>query len=977
MPKSTTTSRRAPLEITASRHLAAWLADAGISLVFSTYQTNRLFLVGVKPDGSLSTFERAFDRPMGLAATADRLHLTTRAQIWRLDDALPGGAEHNGYDRVYVPRLAHTTGDVDAHDVAVDRAGRIVFVNTAYSCLAGISDRYSFVPLWKPPFISKLAAEDRCHLNGVAMVDGAPAYATAVSRSDVAAGWRDRREHGGIIIDVEDDEIVLDTLSMPHSPRVYREKLWVLNSGSGELGWVDRSRGRFEPIAFCPGFLRGLAFWDDFAIVGLSKPRHERTFSGLALDAALGAKDSEARCGVWVIDLRRGTVAHWLQLEGVVVELYDVALLPGVRRPMALGLQSDDIQRWITLDLAPAPILDILPARDPVPGTAPATLGAARRPASRAADAERTTAQANRLAAQALALRERGELADAIAHYEAACRLRPHEVPLLAQLGRVYYEHGELDQAARLFTRALEVDPSSAQAANDLGCIRKVQGNLDDALRLHARAAELDPSLFEAHENSGKIHEEQGRVGAARGSYQSALALRDDPRLTLHAALLCPPVFDGAAALEAYRRHAAAVLEAWSGRDVALPMGQVQSSRAEPPYDWAYHGRDNLALKRSYAALFTAAFAPAPPLERRGDDRRLHVGFVVTGQHERVFARCLGGIVTRLDRARFRVTLACARSGLPLLRQAIPEEAAARLILPARFDHAAAALRAADFDLLYFWEVGTDSTNYFLPFCRLAPVQCTGFGWPDTSGATALDFHLTSAALSDPETDVAFSESLVRLPHLPPYFFRTPSGTRPPSVRERFAPSREATLYVCPQNLRKMHPDFDAVLGGILRADPRGVVLAVEDTHPALGDILRRRWAAALPDVADRIRLLPRLRPDAYLQLVASADVILDTLHFGGAISSYDAFAAGVPVVTLPGALPRGRYAAAMYRTIGLDDGVATSVDDYIARAVRIAGDRPYRERLSAAIADGSGALFENHASVVQLEEFFIRACAR
>ncbi|HSP96779.1 MAG TPA: TIGR03032 family protein, partial [Candidatus Dormibacteraeota bacterium] len=424
---------RPPLEITVSRHFLGWLDEARVSLAFTTYQTNRLFLIGLKPNGTLSAFERAFDRPMGLTASADRLHLSTRWQIWRFDDALPPGAEHDGYDRVYVPRLAHTTGDLDVHDLALDRDGRLVFVNTAYSCLATLSDRYSFTPLWQPPFISRLAPEDRCHLNGLAMADGEPAYATAVSRSDVAAGWRERRERGGCVIDVEDGAIVLDDLSMPHSPRVHRERLWVLNSGAGELGWVDRSRGRFEPIAFCPGFLRGMAFAGDYAIVGLSQSRRERTFAGLALDQRLKEKDAEARCGLWVIDLRSGTVVHWLQLDGVVIELYDVAVLPGVRRPMALGFQSDEIQRIITIDTPPRPAFEVLTARSATGDQSPVGPGGPLAghqspvtplpphdspPIAVPPAAERAYRSANQLAKQ-------GRWAEALPHYEEALRLAP------------------------------------------------------------------------------------------------------------------------------------------------------------------------------------------------------------------------------------------------------------------------------------------------------------------------------------------------------------------------------------------------------------------------------------------------------------------------------------------------------------------------------------------------------------------------
>ena len=364
---------RPPLELLASPHLLGWLNDADVSLAFTTYQTNRLFLVGLKPDGRLSTFERLFDRPMGLHATPERLLMSTRWQLWELHNALPEGELHDGFDRLFVPRRAHTTGALDVHDIAIDGTGRVVFVNTAYSCLATPSERYSFAPLWQPPFISRLAPEDRCHLNGLAMRDGVPAYVTSVSRSDVVGGWRERREAGGCLIDVASGELVSTELSMPHSPRCYRDRIWLLNSGTGELGYVDPDRGSFEPIVFCPGFLRGLTFVGDYAIVGLSKPRHERTFSGLPLDERLAEKDAEARCGLQVVDLNRGLVVHWLELEGVVVELYDVQALPGVKRPTALGFRSDEIQRLITLDEQAGPSFQPLASSPSKRGGTPKT----------------------------------------------------------------------------------------------------------------------------------------------------------------------------------------------------------------------------------------------------------------------------------------------------------------------------------------------------------------------------------------------------------------------------------------------------------------------------------------------------------------------------------------------------------------------------------------------------------------------------
>lgn len=284
------------------------------------------------------------------APTPNGFYLSSLHQVWRFENVFRNGERQDGYDRLYVPQVGNTTGDLDIHDMAVDAEAQLVFVNTLFGCLATLSETHSFRPLWRPPFVSRLAAEDRCHLNGLAMQDGRPDYVTAVSESDAVDGWRDHRADGGIVIDVTRGAIVARGLSMPHSPRWYRDRLWLHNSGTGEFGYIELDSGRFVPVAFCAGYLRGLCFQGDYAIVGLSKPRHNKTFSGLLLDDRLRVHKAEPRCGLYVIDLRRGDVVHWLRIEGMVEELYDVIALPGVRRPMALGFVTDEIRRVISIE---------------------------------------------------------------------------------------------------------------------------------------------------------------------------------------------------------------------------------------------------------------------------------------------------------------------------------------------------------------------------------------------------------------------------------------------------------------------------------------------------------------------------------------------------------------------------------------------------------------------------------------------------
>lgn len=321
----------------ASRNFRSWLAEQRGSIAFTTYQGGALFLLGLRPDGKLDQSIHRFSRCMGLYADPEKIWASSLHQIWRFAQHTGDLAREQGIDRVYRPRVAYVTGDLDIHEMAEDRDGELVFVNTLYSCLATVSDERSFLPLWKPSFISKLAAEDRCHLNGLAMRDGRAFAVTAVSGSDIAQGWREHRLDGGIVIDTASQEIVARGLSMPHSPRWALGKLWLLNSGEGSLGYIDPREGKFQEVTFCPGYARGMAISGKYAVIGLSRPREANTFGGLKLAERLAHHRVEARCGLMIVDLESGSAVEWLRIKGAIQELFDVSVIPGVRRPAILG----------------------------------------------------------------------------------------------------------------------------------------------------------------------------------------------------------------------------------------------------------------------------------------------------------------------------------------------------------------------------------------------------------------------------------------------------------------------------------------------------------------------------------------------------------------------------------------------------------------------------------------------------------------
>jgi uncharacterized protein (TIGR03032 family) len=337
------------LNITASTNFTQWLGDRFVSLAFTTYQAGKIFFVGLQPNGRLSIFERTFDHCMGLWVNNSSLYLSSLYQIWGFENALEVGETYNGYDFLYIPQSSHVTGDLDIHDLVVDDSGKLIFANTLFNCLSTVSSTHSFTPLWQPEFISELVAEDRCHLNGIALQSGKVRFVTVIAQTDQANGWRDRRHDGGCVIDITNNQIVATGLSMPHSPRYYQDRLWLLNSGTGEFGYLDLQQEKFEPLVFCPGYLRGCALIENYAVVGISQLRN-KTFSGLLLDQKLQQANLESFCGLLIIDLLQGEIVHWLKLEGVVSELYDVAILPKIRRPMAIGFKSDEIKRLITID---------------------------------------------------------------------------------------------------------------------------------------------------------------------------------------------------------------------------------------------------------------------------------------------------------------------------------------------------------------------------------------------------------------------------------------------------------------------------------------------------------------------------------------------------------------------------------------------------------------------------------------------------
>ncbi len=307
------------------------LDQLNISLVVSTYQAGKVILVR-NDKGTINTHFRNFQKPMGIAVKEQRLTIGGTKTVWYLRN-MPAVAEKldppGTYDACYLPRRIHITGDIDIHEMAWSANNQLWLVNTRFGCLCTLDQDHSFHPRWRPSFISALAPQDRCHLNGLAMVNGEPKYVTALGETDTPGGWRENKANGGIFMDVESNEILLRGLSMPHSPRLYGGQLWLLESGEGSLAKVDLTSQSWQTVTRMPGFTRGVDFIGSLAFIGLSQVRESAVFSGIPLMDRL----EERTCGVWVVNIQTGQTVAFLRFEEGVQEIFAVQILRGARFP--------------------------------------------------------------------------------------------------------------------------------------------------------------------------------------------------------------------------------------------------------------------------------------------------------------------------------------------------------------------------------------------------------------------------------------------------------------------------------------------------------------------------------------------------------------------------------------------------------------------------------------------------------------------
>jgi Tfp pilus assembly protein PilF len=558
-----------------------------------------------------------------------------------------------------------------------------------------------------------------------------------------------------------------------------------------------------------------------------------------------------------------------------------------------------------------------------------------------------------------------------------AVELRPKWTEALMKLGRALLENGKPVEAEAAFSAAWSTEPS-AQVLIELSRCFQAVNRWDEADKCLRQVLQSEPKHSHGLLERFRFLCDSDRIAESADCLRViGRGRRDNLLWELRADLQCPTVFSSAEEIDEYRARLAQKLEMWRDRRIRAPFAQFVQTGIRPPFNLPFHGRDERPVRELLASIFAPGFEqPARPAGMSGrhdiDTARAHVGFVVTEGHERAFLRSLGGAFNHFEFRGFAVTIVCAHGATAKIREVVLSPRIRLLELPRKVTYVPNVIHAERFSAVYYWEVGSDSLNYFLPFMRLAPLHVTSWGIQVTTGIPRMDLYASSVQIEPPDADQHYSEVLVRLGTLPSYQFPM---IPPVKLRDRdwFGLSKDQHVYLCPQQIGKFHPEFDGILRDILRTDPAGVIVITQGRSPPLRQKLEQRFRGTLAEVADRVRFVPQQSGDDYTSLLRIADVLLDPIHFGGVNTTYDAFSLGKAVVTLPSAYQRGRYTLGCYRVMDILDCVAESPQDYVGRAVRIATDRDCREWLEGRIRSASGVLFENHNVARDLEDWLVR----
>lgn len=567
------------------------------------------------------------------------------------------------------------------------------------------------------------------------------------------------------------------------------------------------------------------------------------------------------------------------------------------------------------------------------------------------------------------ALKQQGKTLESLEYYRTSLKLNPNSALAHCNYGAALVDLNELQEASNHLERALELDSNLSEAANNRAIICARLGEYEQAISAYTSLLGRQPRLASAWRNLGNTLNECCRTEEAQTAFEHAFEICQEPQLKLRAATLCPSVMPTDTAIDQFREQVSATLTTFENASVQFQPNRLVDSNCQPPFYLPYHGKNDRAIKERYGKLFQSSF---PQTDPKPVDGPTHVCLTYPPRREAVFLRFMLGIVERLCGDDLHLTIAGPPQGNTRIANRLRQSPTNLRFVntPTKIHQTAEVLRTVGAHILFHFEVGTDSFGYFLPYYNLAPIQCTSWGVPVTTGIPGMNYFISSQLLEGPDAESHYSEQLVRLETMPVHYARpTVAGDR--FERDHWGFTADQNLYLCPQSLFKFHPQFDEALRSILRNDPQGQLVLIEAEYQPWTELLRQRFEQTMPDVANRVAFVPRQSQEGFSSLLQCCDVVLDPLHFGGGATTYEALGVGVPIVTLPGTYMRGRVTAGCYAKMGMTQCIASSIQEYTTLANELATDKDRQHQTRSEIRARNETLFEDRQAVDQLREFF------
>lgn len=490
------------------------------------------------------------------------------------------------------------------------------------------------------------------------------------------------------------------------------------------------------------------------------------------------------------------------------------------------------------------------------------------------------------------------------------------------------------------------------------------------------KAIEISPDDATFHRSLGTVLADQEKFDEADTAFQKAASLPDGKPIWRWKPLgFCPAVFPDEHSIEEYWSNLNERLDEAIAEDIPIDWRTLPRDGCIPSFNLPHHGKCCREVREKFYRLYSEAFPQESP--KSGKSTRLRIGFHVVTGHEGGFLRGTAGIIERLDPKRFEPIILCNKSIAQRIREGIQRESLSIIQFDGSFEQKVAAVKAAECDLIYYRKAGSDPTSYFFPFARCAPVQVTSYGTHGTSGIGAIDWFLSSTFVEPHDGQQYYTERLHNFSTLPTFQRRAPALSHPASREEFNLPSKGA-IYFCPHRPPKYHPGFDTLIRTILERDPTGyfVLLAGQNQH-AFQVLLERLRASLGNPLLRRVRFFPALPQDQYFRLFSLATMILDSPVYAGGLTSFDAFAFGIPEVTLSGPLHIQNFATGIYRRMGLGDLPCATPQEYIDLAVKLGTEPDFRESVRVLITERSHEIFEEQGVVEEHERFFEMACER